>query len=76
MNILPTILIVVALLALAFLGLGIQVFFSRKKKFPNMHIGGNKSMLERGITCATSWDKIEQRNARKIEVENLQLKNH
>lgn len=76
MEILPTILVVVVLLALAFLGLGIQAFFSKKKKFPNTHIGGNKNMLERGVTCATSWDKIEQRNARKIEVESLQLKNH
>lgn len=73
MNILPTILIVIVLLALAFLGLAIQVIFSKRKKFPNMHIGGNKNMLERGITCATGWDKQEQKNARKIEVENLQL---
>lgn len=73
MHALTTILIVVVLLGLAFLGLAIQIIFSKRKKFPNMHIGGNKNMLERGITCATSWDKMEQRKGIKIEYEGLQL---
>jgi hypothetical protein len=73
MNFLITILVVVVLLVLAFLGLAIKVIFSRSKKFPNIHIGSNKDMKSRGITCAQSWDKIEQRNARKIEYKNLTL---
>jgi hypothetical protein len=72
-TILITLLVVVGLLALAFLGLAIQVMFKSDHKFPNMHIGGNKNMLSRGITCAQSWDKIEQKNAKKIPYEGLHL---
>ena len=31
-----------------------------KKRFPNIHIGGNKALKERGITCATSQDREAQ----------------
>lgn len=75
MELLSTVLVVVVLLALAFAGMAIQTIFSKKKRFPNYHIGGNKNMMERGITCAQSWDKIEQRKVRQIKYENLQLKN-
>ena len=73
MTILTTILIGVALLAIGFFGLAIQIIFKKDHKFPNMHIGGNKSMLENGITCAQTWDKIEQRKGRKIEYDGLRL---
>lgn len=75
MNIITVVIIVSVLLGLAFFGLAIQIIFKKEHKFPNMHIGGNKNMLKNGITCAQSWDKMEQRNARKIEVESLNLKN-
>ncbi|MBN1769577.1 MAG: hypothetical protein JXR50_02735 [Prolixibacteraceae bacterium] len=74
-TILITLLVVVALLALAFLGLAIQVMFKSDHKFPNMHIGSNKNLSKRGITCAQSWHKIEQKNAQKIPYEGLHLSN-
>ena len=74
MNILLTILIVVGLLALGILGMAVQIIFKKDHKFPNTHIGGNKNMISHGITCAQSWDKIEQKKGRKIMVENLKLK--
>jgi hypothetical protein len=76
MELLPTILVGVVLLGLAFAGMAIQIIFTRRKKVLNTHIGGNKNMMERGITCATSWDKMEQRKVRQIKVEGLQLKNN
>lgn len=76
MELLPTVLVGVVLLGLAFAGMAIQIIFTRKKKVLNTHIGGNKNMMERGITCATSWDKMEQRKVRQIKVEGLQLKNN
>lgn len=74
MNMVAVLIITAVLVGLAVFGLMIQILFSKERKFPNMHIGGNKNMLKNGITCAQSWDKIEQRNARKIEVEGLRLK--
>lgn len=41
-------------LGIVVVGLGIKVFFSKKKEFPNTHIGGNKNMEKMGISCATS----------------------
>lgn len=42
---------------LAVLLLGIRVFFTKRGKFPNIHIGQNKSMRKKGIGCVTSQDK-------------------
>ncbi|MDD4189923.1 MAG: hypothetical protein PHI28_01210 [Mangrovibacterium sp.] len=55
--------IVVGLLALCFMGLAINVIVSKKGRFPNIHIGSNKAMKDRGITCAQTYDKMEQRKA-------------
>lgn len=73
MSYLPVILIAIVLLGLAFLGMAIQIIFTNRKKVLNTHIGGNKNMMERGITCAQTWDKMEQRKGRKIKFENLRL---
>lgn len=42
---------------LAVLLLGIRVFFTKRGKFPNIHIGQNKAMRKKGIGCVTSQDK-------------------
>lgn len=76
MELLSTVLVGVVLLGLAFAGMAIQVIFTKRKKVLNTHIGGNKNMMERGISCATSWDKMEQRKVKQIKVEGLQLKNN
>lgn len=74
MNTLYTILIVIGLLAIGVLGMAVQIIFKKDKKFPDSHIGGNPNMIKHGITCAQSWDKIEQKKGRKIKVEGLELK--
>ena len=65
MEVLKLVLIAIVLMTFVVLGLGIQILFKKEGKFPNYHIGGNKHMKERGISCAQSYDKIEQANARK-----------
>ena len=50
------ILLAVGVLILVVLGLGVKIFFSKKKEFPNTHIGGNENMERMGITCATSGE--------------------
>lgn len=56
------ILIAIVLVGIAVLGLGIGIFFSKKKKFPETHIGKNKAMQERGIHCAATTDRLEREN--------------
>ncbi|MDD3787079.1 MAG: hypothetical protein PHO94_00090 [Petrimonas sp.] len=53
---LKTIIIGAVLLFIAILLMGINVFFTKKRKFPNTHIGASKAMHTRGISCATSQD--------------------
>lgn len=65
MEVLKLVLIAIVLMAFVVLGLATQILFKKEGKFPNYHIGGNKHMKERGISCAQSYDKIEQANARK-----------
>ena len=43
--------VVLVILALCFLGLGIQIFFSKKKRFPQYEVGENEEMQKRGIYC-------------------------
>ena len=62
-----TILIItVALVGIAFLGLGVSTFFSKKKKFPDIHIGHNKAIRERVISCAITTDHKERANYKPI----------
>lgn len=49
------------LLFIAVLLLGVRVFFVKGGKFPNIHIGGNKALRDKGISCATSQDREAQK---------------
>ncbi len=51
-----TLLIACLLVAIAILLLGVKVFFTKKGKFPNTHVGGNPEMKKRGITCVRHQD--------------------
>ena len=61
--------IIAVLVGIAFLGLGISTFFSKKKKFPDTHIGKNKAMKERGISCAATTDRKERENYKPIDID-------
>ena len=53
------VILLIAVMAMAFRPLFL------KKKFPNIHIVGNKALKERGISCATSQDREAQNQAKK-----------
>ena len=55
----------VILMGIVVVGLAIQILFKRGGKFPNTHIGANKYMKARGVTCAQTFDKMEQAKVRK-----------
>jgi flagellar basal body-associated protein FliL len=59
---LKIILISAILLAFVVLGLGVQLFFSKKKRFPQTQIGHNSEMKKRKIPCPQTQDKITQKN--------------
>lgn len=53
---LELILIAAVFMGLVVLGLGINIFFSKKKKFPQTHVGRNKDMAKMGLSCASKTD--------------------
>lgn len=55
----------VVLMAVVALLMSVRILFRKNGKFPNIHIGGNKEMAKRGITCATSQDREARRNKTK-----------
>jgi hypothetical protein len=74
MEYLTILLVVIGLLAIAVLGLAVQVIFKKDHRFPDTHVGHNKNMKKLGITCATSMDKIEQSKAKKeLKFKSLSL---
>jgi hypothetical protein len=40
------------------IGLGVQTFFSKKKKFPDTRISKNKEMRKRKIYCAETEQRL------------------
>jgi hypothetical protein len=75
MTFLMIILLAIVIMAIVFLSLAIQTFFSKKGKFPNTHIGANPYMREHGVTCAQTYDKMEQAKVRKeLRFKELTLK--
>ena len=66
--------IIIVIIGLAFLGLGISTFFGKKKKFPDIHIGKNKAMKERGNSCAATTDHLERTNYKPIEIKKAENK--
>ncbi len=48
----------VVIVGLCFLGLGVQTFFSKKKKFPDYEVGENPQMQELGIICMHQEQEI------------------
>ncbi len=65
MNFLLLMLVAIVLLGLAFAGLAIKILVEKRGEFPNLHIGANQHMKDRGVTCAQTYDKMEQAKARK-----------
>ncbi len=65
MGVLKVILLAVALLGVAMLGMAIQILLKKGGKFPNIHVGGNAHLKREGVYCATTQDKLAQRDARK-----------
>jgi len=66
------ILLSLILVFLSVLFLGINVFFTRNRKFPNTHVSGNKALKEKGIRCATTQDRQEQKKKNLFDLINIE----
>ncbi|MGL5787925.1 MAG: hypothetical protein ACRCX4_14095 [Bacteroidales bacterium] len=74
---LKVLLIVIIIVGISVLLLGIKVFFTKNGKFPNTHIGGNKALSKRGISCAKTDDKLAQQKQGLFDrLEDDEIKNN
>ncbi len=51
-------LLAIILVAIAVIGLAISILIKKNGRFPELHIGKNEELKKRGISCATSQDKM------------------
>ena len=54
---LKTLLITLALVAVSVALLCIRIILAKGGRFPNIHVGGNKHLREKGIGCVQSQDR-------------------
>ncbi len=60
MEVIKVILLTVALVSIALLGLAARILLKKGGKFPNTHVGGNKYLKQNGIHCYQAQDRIER----------------
>ena len=65
MEVIKIILLAIALVSMAVFGLATKILLKKGGKFPNSHVSGNQYLRSEGVTCAQSFDKIEQSKAKK-----------
>ncbi|HZH70898.1 MAG TPA: hypothetical protein VFD91_00290 [Mariniphaga sp.] len=64
----------VALVAIGFLGMAVQIIFKKGGKFPNTHVGGNPYLQKQGISCAKTQDRFEQAQInQQIDFRNIKI---
>jgi hypothetical protein len=72
--VLKVILLAVALVSIAMLGLATQILLKRGGKFPNTHVGGNKHLKKQGVACIQTQDKIERAKVeRQVDFKDLKI---
>lgn len=58
---LTTLLITAIILVICVVLLSVKVLFKKGGRFPNTHIEGNKALGKKGIYCAKTQDKLDNR---------------
>jgi len=55
------------LVFIAFIGLGVQVFFSKKKTFPETRVGHNRTLRKKKIYCIKTEQAVLDKNFKQKE---------
>ena len=71
-------LIAIVLVAIAFIALGVGIFFRKDGKFPETEVGHNRHMRELGISCAKceerkNWNEFNKKQQPKINPKKLKI---
>ena len=63
MELLIVIVLSVALVSIAILGMAVRILIKKGGKFPNTHVSGNKYLKRNGVYCSQTQDRLEQKKA-------------
>jgi len=55
-------LLTLVIVVISFALLGVKILLSKKGRFPNTHVGGNKALNKRGVYCVQTQDYMEYNN--------------
>lgn len=58
------ILLSIVLMSFVAVLMSVRILLQKKGQFPNLHIGANKELAKRGISCATTQDRLARKNGR------------
>jgi hypothetical protein len=58
------VLLSIGLMALVAVLMSVTILIKKKGQFPNLHIGANKDLAKRGISCATTQDRLARKHGR------------
>ena len=61
--------ITLVIVAVSLLLLGVQTFFSKRRRFPHTHVGGNKALAKKGVFCVQTQDALERRKSRLVSTD-------
>lgn len=61
--------ITLVIVAVSLLLLGVQTFFSKRRRFPHTHVGGNKALAKKGVFCVQTQDALERRKSRTVSTD-------
>jgi hypothetical protein len=74
MNFILVLTLSVILVAIAMIGFAVKILIRKGGRFPNTHVSGNKYLKSQGISCAQTYDRIEQQKAsKKINFSGLKV---
>lgn len=65
---LPTIFITLCIIAISVVLLGIKILVKKDGRFPQTHISGNNALRKKGIVCAKSMDRQDQKRKTLFEM--------
>ena len=70
--IISAILLIIGVLILGFRILKVnRIFFIKDGTFPNIHIGANQGLKDKGVACATTQDREAQKNVKPLNNNDL-----
>ncbi len=72
-NMLQAFIISAVLLFIGVLLLGVRIFFVKGGEFPNIHIGGNQALKNKGVHCATTQDREAQKKVKPLNNNDMML---